>query len=93
LESPPAKAVKKKSGKMIEGSSSCGAVVKRWIERQATAPATSAKRLTSATSRVRRALEAPITDSPATPESDAEAEQQRLRSQPKITSERSPSNR
>ena len=48
LERPPAKAVKKNSGKMIDGSRNDGLVTKLWIVRQATASVTSRKRLTSA---------------------------------------------
>ncbi len=93
FESPPANAVKKNSGKMIEGSRNAGLVVKLWICRQATACVTSSVPAHVRTSRLRSANEAPVMASSAIAAAIPKPSASASPSQPVITNERTPSSR
>ena len=91
FDSPPAKATKKNIGNTIDGSSSCGVVATLWIERQATAPATSQEARHVRTSLVRSAPDAAITAAAAAAIAIPKPSASASASQPVMMNERMPS--
>ena len=91
LDSPPANAVKKNSGKMIDGSRKAGLCVKLWICRQATPRATYDEPAHVRTSRVRSAREAAKMPTAQSMRVTAKPRHSAVSSQPVMTTERRPS--